>query len=86
MSIQSVEELSFDFLASRPIRFEISPAALSSDTGPLPVRQFDERIGFTERFASALEDTRDPSFSRQSLLSMVRQRIYGIIAGYEESE
>ena len=84
MSLQSVGEFSFDFLSSRPIKFEISPAALSSDTGLLPVRQFDERIGLTERFASALEDTRDPSFSRQSLLSMVRQRIYGIIAGYED--
>ncbi len=84
MSLQSVGEFSFDFLPSRPIKFEISPAALSSDTGLLPVRQFDERIGLTERFASALEDTRDPSFSTQSVLSMVRQRIYGIIAGYED--
>lgn len=84
MSLQSVRQFAFDFLPSRPIKFEISSAALSSDTGLLPVRQFDERIGFTERFAGALRDTRDPTFTVQSLLVMVRQRIYGIIADYED--
>ena len=84
MSLHSVRELSFDFLPSRPIKMEISPAALSSDTGLLPVRQFDERIGLTSGFADALRDTRDPTFTRQSLLDMVRQRIYGIIADYED--
>jgi hypothetical protein len=63
---------------------EISPSALSSDTGLLPVRQFDERIGLTSGFAAALRDTRDPTFTKQSLLDMVRQRIYGIIADYED--
>jgi DDE family transposase len=84
MSLQSVRELSFDFLPSRPIKMEISPAALSSDAGLLPVRQFDERIGLTRHFAEALKDTRDPTFTKQSLLAMVRQRIYGIIADYED--
>src|SRR5579871_1564502 len=84
MSLQSVRELSFDFLPSRPIKMEISPAALSSDAGLLPVREFDERIGLTRQFAEALKDTRDPTFTEQSLLVMVRQRIYGIIADYED--
>jgi len=84
MSLHSVRELSFDFLPSRPIKMEISPAALSSDAGLLPVRQFDERIGLTSGFADALRDTRDPTFTKQSLLDMVRQRIYGIIADYED--
>jgi hypothetical protein len=84
MSLQSVEQLSFDFLGSRPVEIEISSAPLSSDAGLLPVRQFDERIGFTEQFAAALSDTRDPTFTQQSLPVMVRQRIYGIIADYED--
>ncbi len=84
MSLHTVRELSFDFLPSRPIKMEISPAALSSDAGLLPVRQFDERIGLTSGFAGALRDTRDPTFTQQSLLDMVRQRIYGIIADYED--
>jgi hypothetical protein len=84
MSLQSVEQLSFGFLPSLPIKIEISPALLSSDAGLLPVREFDERIGLTGQFAKALSDVRHPSWMEQSNLVMVRQRIYGIIADYED--
>ena len=84
MSLQSVEQLSFGFLPSLPIKIEISPALLSSDAGLLPVREFDERIGLTAQFAKALSDERHPSWMEQSNLVMVRQRIYGIIADYED--
>lgn len=84
MSLQSVGQICLDFLPSLPIKFEVSSALLSSDAGLLPVRQFDQQIGFTERFAKALSDSRDGSWMRQDNLVMVRQRIYGIIAGYED--
>src|SRR3954466_8901536 len=84
MSLQSVPLLSFDFLPSRPVEIEVSPAPLTSDAGLLPVRQFDEQIRLTEQFAAALDDRRDPALTRQSLLSMVRQRVYGILADYED--
>src|SRR5512135_3023785 len=84
MSLQSVPLLSFDFLPSRPVEIEVSPAPLTSDAGLLPVRQFDERIRLTEQFAAALDDRRDPALTQQSLLSMVRQRVYGILADYED--
>jgi len=84
MSIQSVPLLSFDFFPSRPVQIEISRAPLTSDAGLLPIRQFDDAIRLTEQFAAAIEDKRDPKFIEQSLLSMVRQRIYGIVADYED--
>ena len=84
MSLQPVPLLSFDFFSSRPVQIEVSPAPLTSDAGLLPIRQFDDRIRLTEQFAAALEDRRDPQFVEQSLLSMVRQRIYGILADYED--
>jgi len=84
MSLQTVPLLSFDFFPSRPVQVEVSTAPLSSDAGLLPVRQFDERIRLTEQFAAALQDRRHPTFTQQSLLSMVRQRIFGILADYED--
>jgi hypothetical protein len=76
--------LSLDFFPSRPVDLEVASAPLSSDAGLLVIRQFDDRIGLTERFAAALDDRRDPTLARQSSLSMVRQRIYGILADYED--
>src|SRR3954451_8764845 len=84
MSLQSVPLLSLDFFASRPVEIEVSPAPLTSDAGLLPIRQLDERIRLTEQVAAALHDRRDPVLTQQSLVSMVRQRIYGILADYED--
>src|SRR3954469_580439 len=84
MSVQSVPLFSFEFLPTRPIEVDVSQAPLTSDAGLLPVRQLDERIRLTQQFAGALDDRRDPALARQSLLSMVRQRIYGILADYED--
>jgi hypothetical protein len=76
--------LSFDFLPSRPVEIEVSPAPITSDAGLLPIRQFDDLIRLTDQFAAAIHNPRDPTLTRQSLLSMVRQRIYGILADYED--
>ena len=84
MSLHSAPLFSFDFLPSRPVEIEVSSAPLTSDAGLLPVRQFDQNLRLTEQFAAALDDRRDPTLTRQSLLSMVRQRIYGILADYED--
>jgi hypothetical protein len=75
---------SFDFFPSRPVEIEVSSAPLTSDAGLLPIRQIDEHIKLTQQFAAAIHDQRDPNLIQQSVLSMVRQRIYGILADYED--
>ena len=48
----------------------------------MPIRQFDEAWGYTRRLAGRLVDRRDdPDHSHEQ---MVRQRLYGILAGYED--
>lgn len=84
MSLHSAPLFSFQFLPSRPIEIEVSTAPLTSDAGLLPIRQFDQSIRFTEQLAAALKDLRDPTLVQHSLLSMVRQRVYGILADYED--
>jgi hypothetical protein len=82
MSLQGVWSERLEFHSEKPLVVENSGGRLSSDAGLLVVREFDERIGLTKQFAACLSDKRrDPD---HSLLSMVRQRIYGIIAGYED--
>ena len=84
MSLQGVLPFVLDFYAKKPIEFEISPAELTSDAGLLPIVQFDETIGLSERFAAALSDTRNAALVNHSKLAMVRQRLYGILADYED--
>ncbi len=76
MSLHSASLFSFDFFSSRPVEIEVSSHPLTSDAGLLPIRQFDDHIKLTEQFAAAIHDLRDPKLIQQSVLSMVRQRIY----------
>lgn len=83
MSLQTVFPFAFDFLPQKPIHVEVSQAQLSGDAGLLPIRQFDQQTRFTESFAGALSEQRTGDI-RHSNLEMVRQRIYGILADYED--
>lgn len=82
MSSQSAEQLSFDFLPHLPVVVQRSAGQMSSDAGLLPLRQFDQRWKYTARMADCLHD---PKPNReQTLDSMLRQRLFGILAGYED--
>ncbi len=84
MILHSVWQKCFDFLPGKPIVVEPVAAALSSDAGLLPLRQLDERLGLTAQFIAALEDPRHPELIGHTFAEMVRSRIYGIVADYED--
>ena len=84
MNIQTAWRATFDFWDELPIVVEPSADQLSSDAGLLPLRQFDERIGLTRQFAQALEDPRAAELCDHTFLEMVRSRLFGILAGYED--
>jgi hypothetical protein len=82
MSSQSAEQFTFDFLPQLPVVVQRSAGQITSDAGLLPLRQFDQRWDYTGRMARCLEDPR-PS-PEQTLPMMLRQRLFGILAGYED--
>jgi len=84
VSIQTAWQATLDFGDGLPIVVEPSRARLSSDGGLLPLRQFDEQIGFTRQFGEALQDSRVPGLIDHTFLEMARSRIYGILAAYED--
>jgi hypothetical protein len=82
MVAQTAEPILFDFLPDLPVVVQQHQGQISSDAGLLPLRQFDQRWNYTARMAQCLED---PNPGRgHSLLSMLRQRLYGVLAGYED--
>jgi hypothetical protein len=82
LPVKHVEQIQLDFLPQIPVVVQPSAGPLTSDAGLLPLRQFDERWNYTQRMAACLCD---PKPRRdQSLLSMLRQRLFGILAGYED--
>ena len=84
MAEQDVQQNCFDFFPRLPIIVEAHDTSVTSDAGILPLRQFDRQIGLTERFIDCLEDPRDPDQIDHTFGEMVRQRVFGILAGYED--
>src|SRR5271156_1169552 len=82
MSPQAAEQITFDFVPQLPVVVQRRPGEITSDAGLLPLRQFDQRWNYTGRMSQCLDD---PKPSREQPLElMLRQRLFGILAGYED--
>lgn len=82
MSLHDAQLALFDFLLQRDIEVCQVDEQVSSDGGLLVFRQLDQKRRITESFANVIGDLRrDPD---HTLLSIIRQRVFGIIAGYED--
>jgi len=82
VSRQDVLQIELDFLPKKRVVVQSDSQPITSDAGLLLIRQFDQRIGFTQRFADCLRDSR--SNAQHTYRSMTRQRLFGMLAGYED--
>ncbi|UDL05817.1 IS1380 family transposase [Marinobacter sp. CA1] len=78
------EKLTFSPLARRQIEADFSGGHITSDAGLLLLREVDRQHRLTSRLASVLQDPRTPEMVRHKLDTMVRQRVFGVAAGYED--
>ena len=82
MSLHDVWQLAFTFLPKKSVCVQPVDENISTDAGLLVFRQWDQQQQFTEGFAQQLDDQRrDPD---HTTLEMVRSRLFGILAGYED--
>ena len=84
MSLQGVWGFAYEFGGVKPVHIGVSAVPLTNDAGLFPVRKFDERIWFTGRLAAAIGIRRDPDAVDHTVLTMLRQRVDGMLGGYED--
>lgn len=84
MPTECSAHLEFDLLPKKQVVANFEGGRLTSDGGLALVAQLDRRLGLTDRLAACLVDQRDPSRIQLSYHDILRQRIYGIVAGYED--
>ena len=82
MSLQGVLAFGYDLLRRTAVEVVPVDEQITTDAGLLPIREFDERLGWTAGFAAQLHDAR--ASHRHAIVEMVRQRVFGILAGYED--
>lgn len=84
MVAHTAVQLGFDFLPQTDLAVQRHEGQLTSDAGLIPVRQFDQRRRYTERMAECLAGCDGRAACDHSVLQMLRQRLYGILADYED--
>jgi len=77
-------QLTFDFYQDRELVADFKGGQISSDGGLLGVRELSGRLGWLGECAARLADPRDPAKTEHDLLTLLRQRVFGLIGGYED--
>ena len=68
----------------RRLRIEFHGANVTSDAGLLAYRELDDALQLTDSAADVLHDTRTGRNTRHGLAALLRQSLFGRLAGYED--
>ncbi len=68
----------------RRVKLEFHGSTVSSDGGLLAYRELDDALGLTEAAATVLEDSRRGRNGWHAIAGMLRQAVFGPLAGYED--
>ena len=68
----------------RRLKLEFHGARITSDAGLLAYRELDDVVGLTATAASVLAEGRRGKNIQHRLLGLLRQAVYGRLAGYED--
>jgi len=74
--------LRLDF--DRRVMLQFRGSTITSDAGLLPYRELDDAMGLTDTGADTLADARTGKNGRHRLGGLLRQSVFGRLAGYED--
>lgn len=85
MSEQSVQTVLFPDLFAKPLVAQFDTPQLSSDGGAILLKAIDDRLGRTARLAACLPEWRQVGKVEHDLLTLIRQRGFGLACGYRDA-
>ena len=84
MTVCTQSSFEFPVANRRCVQASFTGGDVSSDGGLLLVRQVDRKLKLTATLAKRLPDARERSKLTHPLVTLLRQRIYGLCQGYED--
>ena len=80
----NAERIEFAPLRRRAVEAAFEGGDISSDGGVLLLRKLDRRLGLLDAVARVLIDPRDPARVEHTVGGMLKQRVFGLVQGYED--
>ncbi len=81
---ECIAQVTLNFHPSSPLTVAFDAPHISSDGGAVLLRQMDDRLELSKRFAALLPDARDPRKVKHDRHEQIRQRLYQIALGYPD--
>ncbi len=78
------EPLHFSPLNSKKMCGNFDGGTITSDAGALLLREIDQTMQITKRFASVITDTRNPNYVEHTAEALLKQRTYALALGYAD--
>ena len=74
----------FEAVERRAVMAGFDGGDITSNAGALLLGQVDHGLGLMRRFAECFNDQRDPRYVEHQVETLVGQRIFGLVLGYED--
>lgn len=74
----------FQGIKGKRVEAKFDGGMVTTEAGALLVREVAERRGIFERLSRCFEDHRDQEAIEHTLRSLIEQRVYGLVCGYED--
>lgn len=78
------KQIEFESFGRRRVEVSFDGGDVSSDGGLPLLKKLDRRLGLIDAVSKVLADPRDPERIEHTLGTMLRQRIFGLVQGYED--
>src|SRR5262252_902805 len=72
-------------VGAKTVDLDFDGGRLSSDAGVVLLKDIDDQLGLTHDLAMVLKDPRDPRRVAFTVEDLLKQRVYQIVAGYEDA-
>ena len=85
MSKNTHQTLLFKDFFRKKIEADFAISETSSDGGLLVIREVESSLGLIQRIVDTIHDKRHPSYVKHQTAELLKQRVFQIIAGYEDA-